>query len=216
MTDVLTQTTGVGAGAPVRQGRREPPHRFPQQKKSLAAAVLLEGEAETLTRRAVDLALAGDEGPRYRAGDEGRSPRRSPRGSSRLVRGDDRGGRRPFIPGDRDQRLRSPPEDYGGRPSPVRPRGGPEMLDTGRCRLFYLCAGICVRLASDSSMGKYQCNRSWRLGPEPARDQGAGKWVRSSWPAAVAGRVRPAHAGRWRYRAAQGRAGLGVTVGAGR
>jgi hypothetical protein len=39
--------------------------------------VLLDGEAETLTRRAVELALAGDpwaKGPRYRAGDEGGHP----------------------------------------------------------------------------------------------------------------------------------------------
>src|SRR5438132_11765584 len=38
---------------------------------------------------------------------------------------------RHLCPGDRDKRLRSPPEDFGGRPSRVHPGGASEMLDPG-------------------------------------------------------------------------------------
>src|ERR1700730_3713521 len=50
-------------GRPFEKGRSGPPAGRPagaRNRKTLAAAVLLEGEAEALTRRAMDLALAGD------------------------------------------------------------------------------------------------------------------------------------------------------------
>ena len=48
-------------GRPFAKGNRPAGRRAgSRNKKTLAAAVLLEGEAEALTRRAVELALAGD------------------------------------------------------------------------------------------------------------------------------------------------------------
>jgi hypothetical protein len=62
MTDMLVpKPPGRARGRPFAKGNR-PAGRRPgsRNKKTLAAAVLLEGEAEALTRRAVELALAGD------------------------------------------------------------------------------------------------------------------------------------------------------------
>jgi hypothetical protein len=62
MTDMLVpKPPGRVRGRPFAKGNR-PAGRRPgsRNKKTLAAAVLLEGEAEALTRRAVELALAGD------------------------------------------------------------------------------------------------------------------------------------------------------------
>jgi Family of unknown function (DUF5681) len=50
-------------GRPFKKGRSGNPRGRPvgsRNKKTLAAAVLLEGESEALTRKAVELALAGD------------------------------------------------------------------------------------------------------------------------------------------------------------
>jgi hypothetical protein len=64
MTDVfLPRPPKAVRGRPFEKGRSGHPAGRPpgaRNKKTLAAAVLLEGEAETLTRRAVELALAGD------------------------------------------------------------------------------------------------------------------------------------------------------------
>src|ERR1700747_3234460 len=64
MTDlVLPKPPKQARGRPFEKGRSGPPGgRRPgsRNKKPLAAAALLEGESEALTRRAVELALAGD------------------------------------------------------------------------------------------------------------------------------------------------------------
>ena len=64
MTDgVSLRQPGLVRGRPFTKGpSNRPPGRRAgsRNKKTLAAAILLEGEAEALTRRAVELALAGD------------------------------------------------------------------------------------------------------------------------------------------------------------
>src|SRR2546429_4762830 len=64
MTDTLPlKPKGLARGRPFAKGpSNRPPGRRAgsRNKKTLAAAVLLEGEAEGLTRRAVELAFAGD------------------------------------------------------------------------------------------------------------------------------------------------------------
>src|SRR5437016_53574 len=64
MTDALSlEPRGLVRGRPFAKGPSNRPARRragSRNKKTLAAAVLLEGEAEALTRRAVDLALVGD------------------------------------------------------------------------------------------------------------------------------------------------------------
>jgi hypothetical protein len=57
----LPKPPGPVRGRPFAKGNRPAGRRAgSRNKKTLAAAVLLEGEAEALTRRAVELALAGD------------------------------------------------------------------------------------------------------------------------------------------------------------
>jgi hypothetical protein len=64
MADVLLpRTPRAVRGRPFAKGRSGHPAGRPagaRNKKTLAAAVLLDGEAEALTRRAVEMALAGD------------------------------------------------------------------------------------------------------------------------------------------------------------
>jgi hypothetical protein len=64
MTDVLIpRPRGPARGRPFAKGQSGHPAGRPagaRNKKTLAAAVLLDGEAEALTRRAVELAFAGD------------------------------------------------------------------------------------------------------------------------------------------------------------
>ena len=62
MTEVLSPP-GPVRGRPFVKGRSGNPRGRPvgaRNKRTLAAAVLLEGESEALTRKAVELALAGD------------------------------------------------------------------------------------------------------------------------------------------------------------
>jgi hypothetical protein len=62
MSDVcLPKPPGPVRGRPFAKGNRPTGRRAgSRNKKTLAAAALLEGESEALTRRAVELALAGD------------------------------------------------------------------------------------------------------------------------------------------------------------
>src|SRR5438874_11772664 len=64
ITDGVSQKPkGLARGRPFAKGPSNRPvgrRAGSRNKKTLAAAVLLEGEAEALTRRAVELALAGD------------------------------------------------------------------------------------------------------------------------------------------------------------
>ena len=63
MTDELIQPTRRVPGRPFEKGRSGNPagrRRGSRNRATLAAAVLLEGESEALTRKAVELALAGD------------------------------------------------------------------------------------------------------------------------------------------------------------
>ena len=62
MSDVrLPKRPGRVRGRPFAKGNRPAGRRAgSRNKKTLAAAALLEGESEALTRRAVELALAGD------------------------------------------------------------------------------------------------------------------------------------------------------------
>ena len=64
MTDGLSlKPKGLVRGRPFAKGPSNRPagrRASSRNRRTLAAAVLLEGEAEVLTRRAVELALAGD------------------------------------------------------------------------------------------------------------------------------------------------------------
>src|SRR5437016_3563447 len=62
MTDMLSPKPPAPVrGRPFAKGNRPAGRRAgSRNKKTLAAAVLLDGEAETLTRKAVELALAGN------------------------------------------------------------------------------------------------------------------------------------------------------------
>ena len=101
MTDGLTpKPPGPVRGRLFEKGRSGNPagRRIGcRNKTTIAAAALLAGESEALTRKAVELALVGD-------------PCRG---------GDDRSaGRRP-CPGDRDRRLRAAFAARRGRPLPL-------------------------------------------------------------------------------------------------
>jgi hypothetical protein len=63
MADELLDPPGRARGQPFEKGRSGNPagrRRGSRNRATLAAAVLLEGESEALTRKAVELALAGD------------------------------------------------------------------------------------------------------------------------------------------------------------
>ena len=63
MDDKLPDLPGPVRGRPLKKGRSGNPagrRRGSRNRATLAAALLLEGEAEALTRKAVDLALDGD------------------------------------------------------------------------------------------------------------------------------------------------------------
>jgi hypothetical protein len=59
---IASKTRGRGAGRPFAKGNSGPP-KGARHKATIAAEVLLDGEATALTRKAVEMALTGDTTP---------------------------------------------------------------------------------------------------------------------------------------------------------
>ena len=116
MTDlVLPKPAKQARGRPFEKGRSGHPagrRAGSRNKKTLAAAALLEGESEALTRRAVELALAGDQAALRLCLDRTVAPRRSTRHRCERFRKTGCGNRE--KPGGESRKYDGPAPQLGG------------------------------------------------------------------------------------------------------
>ncbi len=154
MTDISLQktakTAGRARGRPFAKGQSGNPGGRPRgstNRATRAAELLLDGEAAALTRKAVELALAGDpQRSRYPGRDKGglrrgRARRHHPRRGVRNIPDD-----RKLSAGNRRGRLRKPPAGVGGKsgsePSRSLWAGGPIWLSWDLIRADFYQTGV--------------------------------------------------------------------------
>ena len=186
MSDVrLPKPPGRVRGRPFAKGNRPAGRRAgSRNKKTLAAAVLLAGEAEALTRKAVELALAGDPTAmrlcierilppcRERAVKFALPPIESAADIAAAMKavtsgarrgwdhsgrgGDDRGGGRHLRPGDRDQRLRTAPAGLRDRICRATAKASAKCAAPGRVGNSIYRREFCARSALDFVDGEFR------------------------------------------------------------